>query len=1339
MKETKATTGLANNQVKKDLKDAERTAVFIRRMEYATSMKRQMKLDKNLKDQMKKIAMIQEWWKTMFKIIKLQKNIRGFLFRKKLMNNLEHQEKLLQFITEFDNIHNYHLYKQFFDNLKKKADYEKAKQMERCEDFGEKLDNLEKLNNAKKMKEILDRWKKAAFDKKKDTLDNFATVLNKVLNDKIQKNRLDTLNELKDNIDEREKEMDDKLKDYLKRKAKKDFLEHLKKAHRLNKFLNNAKNKIDDRLKKEAFDKLKSNDEYEKLKKFSDNLENLINDHINKDDLSAKKDLMDKLKNIANKNKLKEAFDKWKDLVNEQKKINKIIRKLKRKKEEENKNKFKIIGVNNFDLLSDKPELSRNKGGMFMTSENDVNILAPEKLFSKGSEQNFSLLAPEKIKFNFGDPYSKNYIIDKDNVLDQLDDIDNYLKNKKLKDAFDKWKEETDLKNILDKLKNYQKKKLDNEKGKNTEFFVEKVNDIIFKAQKRNDDDTKKDFLDKLKKNSDISNALQKADNILTNAKKRNDDNKKKDFLDKLKNKSDKDNAIEKVNDILFEAKKRNDDDKKKDFLDKLRKKSDVDNAIEKVDNILNTLQKKDEENTKKDFLDKLKKNSDVVNAIEKVDNFMINKLKKDAFDELKKNAGLSEGLRKLDKLYNDHLKKEFFDNLKNIENLGKASQILDDIIKRKLQKKLLVRLNNKNDIAKAADDLEKLIDDKLKKIALDALKINKDNENLRNSLKKWKEQCEKEEIKEKLKDYLDKKNAFNNWKDVNDHSKILSDLTKLKKNKVLGDLINDTDAKKNQNLLQKYFDKWKKKNNDRNRSKRISDRKKYAKSRSKSKNKQNKKNKKNKKLLRQAFDKWRDIALFKSKKNVLDKMKKNKVKNNNLKNKPDDRDELLDKLKKKCLQVLLNIYKRQRNILLKKYFDKWYRNRNNNNFLSNNSIVDSEQFQPKYFNQKHNIYKENNPNFLKQKYLKNFRKDQEPEISPEEYENNIPNTKPKYEDLSEVSSGNNSDCDMILIETKKETKTPINYTSQSFFIDKNLSNPLNNKNDYQVSTHITNQLPMTMKGDFISLIEENPKILKQKNPRIQVTNATCELEQIIDEDKDLDEDFGPEEIDTEITKLKSNYNISKNKIITKVIQNCDHDLYASKKPFKSKKSPWYSVSIPLNENEAKWEFLNNIQGEREKTNLNKFELIQEEKNTIEMPTISPEKDKTINPRLPRFENKRANYRLREINYTQFYRSPIKNDNNRYGIDSFISSTTKAIRRPDENARNFNKSFVYDLKGRNQYDARTRYTNNILMGKGKKEKGLKHNKFSRSSGNVEDSDECEDCYDIDNNAYYKKK
>ena len=66
-----------------------------------------------------------------------------------------------------------------------------------------------------------------------------------------------------------------------------------------------------------------------------------------------------------------------------------------------------------------------------MTSENDVNILAPEKLLSRGKGQNFSLLAPEKIKFDFGEPYSKNDIIDKTKVLDQLKGINKFLENKK--------------------------------------------------------------------------------------------------------------------------------------------------------------------------------------------------------------------------------------------------------------------------------------------------------------------------------------------------------------------------------------------------------------------------------------------------------------------------------------------------------------------------------------------------------------------------------------------------------------------------------------------------------------------------------------------------------------------------------------------------------------------------------------------------------------------------------------------------------------------------------------------------------------------------------------------
>jgi hypothetical protein len=66
-------TGFANGYKKKELNDAQRTAVFIRRLEYATSMKKKLIKDNDEKEDEKKIIFIQQWWKTMHKVIKLQK------------------------------------------------------------------------------------------------------------------------------------------------------------------------------------------------------------------------------------------------------------------------------------------------------------------------------------------------------------------------------------------------------------------------------------------------------------------------------------------------------------------------------------------------------------------------------------------------------------------------------------------------------------------------------------------------------------------------------------------------------------------------------------------------------------------------------------------------------------------------------------------------------------------------------------------------------------------------------------------------------------------------------------------------------------------------------------------------------------------------------------------------------------------------------------------------------------------------------------------------------------------------------------------------------------------
>ena len=77
---------------KKMLNDAERTAVFIRRNEYAKGVfNNNNNMNNNVKKNvifglnLQKIVEIQKWWKMMFKIIYIQKVFRGFLYRKKKM------------------------------------------------------------------------------------------------------------------------------------------------------------------------------------------------------------------------------------------------------------------------------------------------------------------------------------------------------------------------------------------------------------------------------------------------------------------------------------------------------------------------------------------------------------------------------------------------------------------------------------------------------------------------------------------------------------------------------------------------------------------------------------------------------------------------------------------------------------------------------------------------------------------------------------------------------------------------------------------------------------------------------------------------------------------------------------------------------------------------------------------------------------------------------------------------------------------------------------------------------------------------------------------------------
>ena len=1891
--------GLANGYGKKELKNAERTAVFIRRMEYATSMKRQMGDGKGLKSQAKKIALIQEWWKTMFKIIKLQKNVRGFLFRKKLMSNLEHQEKLLQFITEFDNIHNYYLYKNFMEKLKQKRDYEKAKLMELCEDFSEKLDNLEKLHDIKNLRKYLDKWQNNVREKKKQDLENLTKKINDILSNRIMKNQFDGFNAIKDKGKYEEDKINNKIKEFQEKMAKQNFIRDLIRAHRLNKFLSKAKNKIDDRLKKEALDKLKKNRDLstatEKLQKLLDDnmkrktwndlktmdfvqkVDDVINFHNDKVNDDAKKELLDKLNDISNKILLKDKLKKWKEFNDEMKNRNKIIHKLIRhkqnelkKKAEEEKNKICISsGINDFEVISNKKQEQRRhrNSQIFISVPNDINILAKPapKIEFQTVGQNFSLIAPEIIKFNFEPPQNKMPRIDTNLIEDQLKDLQSYRNKNNLKKHFDEWKEIANKKDIMNKLKDRMNDLLKKRKEKEDKFnqildniqnvkdnndlreyfnrwrdaaqkmkqdsldnLANKLNDILTKAKKESDDKLKKDFIDELKKNNDIAVAVErleylmntkpkkdaldtirknagtsegfrvldklfkeKADNLkkeamnkikqnadtimaledlkeflnqkfkeklinnlrrnaqsikalnnllrilqehlhqklLDELRRRNDlcksvqilnniiSNKiKKDTLDdlkqiykigkganileeliinKLKNKFmdvlkkerdfgfaseiiykvinnklkkdalhtlKKNNNISKAVDILDKLFKDIDNKLKKDTLDTLKKNKNISKALDILDKLYNdidnklkkhvfdTLKKnnnigkavdildklfKDNENKlKRDVLDTLNKNNNIGKAVEKLDKLLKDKLKKDALDTLKKNNDISKALDILDKLYydiNNKLKKNLLDTLKRNNNINKALDILDKLysdINNKLKKDVFDTLKKNNNIGKSVEKLDKLINDKLKKEALDTLKKNKniskaldlldklyndinnklkkdaldiliknnninkavekldklfkdinnklkidvvdtlkknnnisravdildklfnDNDNklkkeifdllkshsdiakacdiledlinnklkedafkklktvqlvdildkmiqnnkdknkqekqrrlidnlikirnaseakdkqdLRNSFEKWKKFRESNEIfqkiknlkkkiylhklknacdrdifldkfrdfinKKQLKIYLDrwkdiadrrkikdalvnkarKKKGFDHWKNIKELRDILDRLKQNKKSELLNqcfkkwvdncelkDIIDKLNGLVNHKKLKEYFDKWydtankinifEKLNNYLLKKKALNDwkqkvhrqsilrntrrnkileniitngdkdflqenfnkwkenAKKLVEHSSKSKRvsyrgtAKKSKNKKinEKKLLKQAFDIWKENSSFEHLKDVLDRIKKNKLDKDKLYNK----DDLIDKYRIKMMQALLNIYKKQKDRILGKYFYIWRietyigdkHEKRRPKYAKKKKIEDidfnlnePEAFNPTYINPKQNIYNNKNNFTYQKKIIPRIEEFNYDDIEEEEEEND--------EEYSDSSSNNEANVEggEVLKEVKKVVISQArNYTSQSFFIDKNIDNSSPNNNNYQMTTHNTNQLPMTLKGDFLSLIENNPKLLSQKNPRIQVTNATCNLEQIINNEY-TEGDLNPEEVNYDMDKLNNNFVIDKRQALTKVIENCDKDLYAAQKPFRVKKDPYYSVTIPLNDNEAKWEFLNNIQGERDKNNLNKFELIQKEKTSKKEEAyntdITPYNLRTFRSDRKRATIKDTSYRLREMNYAQFYRSPMKPP--RYAEDdkSVASSQISWIKRPNRRKNTqtssiLNNSIVWNTTLPKNININNYGSNNIDRSKGKIELDPRSRSidFNDTYGQYDDSD-----------------
>ena len=686
------------------------------------------------------------------------------------------------------------------------------------------------------------------------------------------------------------------------------------------------------------------------------------------------------------------------------------------------------------------------------------------------------------------------------------------------------------------------------------------------------------------------------------------------------------------------------------------------------------------------DFNEKMEKIENM-NNLRKLRNKMLkwkNIIKNEKADKYRKNNLMKKGIKALKmnyimKLLNDTMNEnkmelinEIYKN-KNFEKIMKAIKKL---------KKVFKNINNNN--------IKKEIFARLKILYFMYIFLNL-KENIDYNLKK--------EALIKLNEYLHKNSIFQKWKTITDLNRILKNLIikgkkELDDNKILllkafsrwknikgkKDIIerlkkyNGNQVKKPQfkkitiKLVRKEFNKFDDENNNNNNSEDNYNSNINIQNYSKDDIQNNEEDinlKKEKTYLHNYLnennEKKGEDNLKSFKKRISYRRRKKKNKKNKIKGK-------LSKIKKVVLLLLIKIYNNENNKLIKKYFDKWKKNTNNNNcnqkyvkkIITGNSLNISKDSKLSDNSKKENNNSKNDINHII-KRSNTFNRD----IFPKEKNTNInpdiifDKIKRKNEKVLDAFKKNEKDVDsddssinvsrmsgMNLEEVKCENLKPIIYTSQSFVIDRNAINNIQKElpkmNYYK---NINNKYPMKMSGDFRQLIDKNKDLLKYANPRIQITNAKCELDQFSPQDR---KNTNINNIN--ILNLNPNISINMNqnykkKDLKKVVRNCDKDIYQQHEDYEKEKQRWISMSIPLDDDMANWEFLNSVKGIRNKNDINKFEIIQ--KNKSEKYLNKTYDIKNI-PKKNKFKEdsslQNIQYQLKEMNYKQFYKSVEEND-----------------------------------------------------------------------------------------------
>ena len=213
-------------------------------------------------------------------------------------------------------------------------------------------------------------------------------------------------------------------------------------------------------------------------------------DDLNTGKKKKKNKLNNKIKNFQEIQARKKFFNNLKKLYKEN--------QLKKEKEKEKNNKLEISSnVNYLDIIDKKNNLENNdiskkENQIFISPQNEINILKEphKKIILSQDYQSFSLISPDNIKFNFGEPSKKLKKLD-NNTSFQIDNFITSIKNKEeekkileiLDDIFEQAKhviEKERKKNILEQIKE-EKKILDI-----LDEIFEEAKHVIDKVPKKN-------------------------------------------------------------------------------------------------------------------------------------------------------------------------------------------------------------------------------------------------------------------------------------------------------------------------------------------------------------------------------------------------------------------------------------------------------------------------------------------------------------------------------------------------------------------------------------------------------------------------------------------------------------------------------------------------------------------------------------------------------------------------------------------------------------------------------------------------------------------------------------